>query len=66
LDSADVARAIAEQLRCQLDAQAKAHEEVLSQLKAERVVRVDEHNSILGEAEGRIRDQCDLIGLLQD
>jgi hypothetical protein len=66
LDSADTARAKAEQIQRQLEAQGVAHEKELAQLEAERIAKVDEHNSILGEAEGQIRDQRDLLGLLQD
>jgi hypothetical protein len=40
------------------------HKKELEQLEAERTAMVDEHNSILGEAEGRIRDQRDLLGIL--
>jgi hypothetical protein len=42
------------------------HEKELDQLEAERIVRADDHNSVLGKAEDRIRDQRDLLGQYQD
>jgi hypothetical protein len=49
-DSTDAARVMAEQLRRQLIVQKEAHKKELSQLKAERILMVEEHNSILAEA----------------
>jgi hypothetical protein len=59
LDSADVLKAAPKEFKRQLGAQKQAH------LEAERNMLVDEHNSALGEAERRIRDQHDLIDLHQ-
>jgi hypothetical protein len=39
---------MSEQLQCQLEAQKVAHKEELAQLEVERIMRVDEHNSVLG------------------
>jgi hypothetical protein len=65
-DSANTVRAMSKQLQRQLEAQWVVHQKELEQLEAERITMVNEHNSVLGEAEGWICDQHDLLGILQD